>query len=130
MSFLKRETPHNHKDYAGLLLSYYTIPRNNRELQRPIRVINSLTIIPYQEIIGNYSTTFAVGRRYTIIPYQEIIGNYSVELLNINIRTIIPYQEIIGNYSMAGRSGLETIIIPYQEIIGNYSKQGCDRFQV
>ena len=35
MSFLKRETPHNHKDYAGLLLSYYTIPRNNRELQRP-----------------------------------------------------------------------------------------------
>ena len=33
MSFLKRETPHNHKDYAGLLLSYYTIPRNNRELQ-------------------------------------------------------------------------------------------------
>ena len=34
MSFLKRETPHNHKDYAGLLLSYYTIPRNNRELQQ------------------------------------------------------------------------------------------------
>ena len=34
MSFFKRETPHNHKDYAGLLLSYYTIPRNNRELQR------------------------------------------------------------------------------------------------
>ena len=33
MSFFKRETPHNHKDYAGLLLSYYTIPRNNRELQ-------------------------------------------------------------------------------------------------
>lgn len=39
MSFFKRETPHNHKDYAGLLLSYYTIPRNNRELQHiePIR---------------------------------------------------------------------------------------------
>ena len=34
MSFFKRETPHNHKDYAGLLLSYYTIPRNNRELQQ------------------------------------------------------------------------------------------------
>ena len=40
MSFLKRETPHNHKDYAGLLLSYYTIPRNNRELQlSPLRII-------------------------------------------------------------------------------------------
>ena len=33
MSFLKRETPHNPYGYAGLLLSYYTIPRNNRELQ-------------------------------------------------------------------------------------------------
>lgn len=36
MSFLKRETPHNHKDYAGLLLSYYTIPRNNGELQHAV----------------------------------------------------------------------------------------------
>ena len=33
MSFFKRETPHNPYGYAGLLLSYYTIPRNNRELQ-------------------------------------------------------------------------------------------------
>ena len=39
MSFFKRETPHNHKDYAGLLLSYYTIPRNNRELQRYIYAV-------------------------------------------------------------------------------------------
>lgn len=35
MSFFKRETPHNPYGYAGLLLSYYTIPRNNRELQQP-----------------------------------------------------------------------------------------------
>lgn len=34
MSFFKRETPHNPYGYAGLLLSYYTIPRNNRELQQ------------------------------------------------------------------------------------------------
>ena len=39
MSFFKRETPHNHKDYAGLLLSYYTIPRNNRELQRAYAIM-------------------------------------------------------------------------------------------
>ena len=39
MSFFKRETPHNHKDYAGLLLSYYTIPRNNRELQPFIALV-------------------------------------------------------------------------------------------
>ena len=42
MSFLKRETPHNHKDYAGLLLSYYTIPRNNRELQPDVRYLLSV----------------------------------------------------------------------------------------
>ena len=55
MSFFKRETPHNHKDYAGLLLSYYTIPRNNRELQQKIKKKGAVLIIPYQEIIGNYS---------------------------------------------------------------------------
>ena len=55
MSFFKRETPHNHKDYAGLLLSYYTIPRNNRELQPYSLPSMPIRIIPYQEIIGNYS---------------------------------------------------------------------------
>ena len=43
MSFFKRETPHNHKDYAGLLLSYYTIPRNNRELQPFARKLENAT---------------------------------------------------------------------------------------
>ena len=39
-----------------------------------------LHIIPYQEIIGNYSTS-KNGREFlTIIPYQEIIGNYSIGL--------------------------------------------------
>lgn len=47
MSFFKRETPHNHKDYAGLLLSYYTIPRNNRELQpTPITILPISAIKP------------------------------------------------------------------------------------
>mgnify|MGYP007030295954 FL=1 len=39
-----------------------------------------------------------------IIPYQEIIGNYSIVLDVIAFPTIIPYQEIIGNYSVAQRS--------------------------
>ena len=34
-------------------------------------------IIPYQEIIGNYSRTGNNREREVIIPYQEIIGNYS-----------------------------------------------------
>ena len=35
----------------------------------------------------------------SIIPYQEIIGNYSGEMFNPEPCDIIPYQEIIGNYS-------------------------------
>ena len=77
MSFFKRETPHNHKDYAGLLLSYYTIPRNNRELQLKLM----------KEYTGKYYTiprnnrelqlSFYEKKALYIIPYQEIIGNYS-----------------------------------------------------
>ena len=37
----------------------------------------SLIIIPYQEIIGNYSMLAIVNASEAIIPYQEIIGNYS-----------------------------------------------------
>ena len=82
MSFLKRETPHNHKDYAGLLLSYYTIPRNNRELQLQTHGHIQLLIIPYQEIIGNYSVLSGELVGAGIIPYQEIIGNYSVSCVH------------------------------------------------
>ena len=35
------------------------------------------SIIPYQEIIGNYSNTKKSTVQEIIIPYQEIIGNYS-----------------------------------------------------
>ena len=56
-----------------------------------------------------------------IIPYQEIIGNYSEKRCLFCGHTIIPYQEIIGNYSDSGHDWIEDVIIPYQEIIGNYS---------
>ena len=77
----------------------YTIPRNNRELQRCTEVIAPFIIIPYQEIIGNYSVFLSASLSGFIIPYQEIIGNYSIVLDVIAFPTIIPYQEIIGNYS-------------------------------
>lgn len=47
MSFLKRETPHNPYGYAGLLLS----------------------IIPYQEIIGNYNNLIRQCAFNAIISY-------------------------------------------------------------
>lgn len=53
-----------------------------------------------------------------IIPYQEIIGNYSL-LLDISTRCqIIPYQEITGNYSCQGWYGiLEVLSIPQNKKI-------------
>ena len=58
-----------------------------------------MLIIPYQEIIGNYSAQWTVESRKSIIPYQEIIGNYNHFLRILDLKFIIPYQEIIGNYS-------------------------------
>ena len=67
-------------------------------------------IIPYQEIIGNYSGYFIILVMYQIIPYQEIIGNYSITYLLLSLSFIIPYQEIIGNYSNAS-SGVQDAIL-------------------
>ena len=78
----------------------YTIPRNNRELQLNVALSGSIGIIPYQEIIGNYSLSDRANVHWLIIPYQEIIGNYSSYLTLLFRDVIIPYQEIIGNYSV------------------------------
>ena len=33
-------------------------------------------IIPYQELLGNYDSNYAVTAWRVIIPYQELLGNY------------------------------------------------------
>ena len=99
MSFFKRETPHNHKDYAGLLLSYYTIPRNNRELQQKqwsYKHAQNYTIPRNNRELQLNPPIVQRGKNYTIPrnnrelqrEYRKSIG-----------KSIIPYQEIIGNYS-------------------------------
>ena len=53
-----------------------------------------------------------------IIPYQEIIGNYSSLACPRHAQMIIPYQEIIGNYSCQGWYGiLESLSIPQNKKI-------------
>ena len=53
-----------------------------------------------------------------IIPYQEIIGNYSPMQPHDISQAIIPYQEIIGNYSCQGWNGiLESLSIPQNKKI-------------
>ena len=38
--------------------------------------LHNYTIIPYQELLGNYDRLPAYDRRQAIIPYQELLGNY------------------------------------------------------
>ena len=81
MSFFKRETPHNHKDYAGLLLSYYTIPRNNRELQRHplLKIGQAYYTIPRNNRELQHSYKFFIGKHYYTIPRN----NRELQLLHL-----------------------------------------------
>ena len=50
------------------------------------------TIIPYQELLGNYDQGQQQQRRPLIIPYQELLGNYDFQIIDNALRCIIPYQ--------------------------------------
>ena len=38
------------------------------------------SIIPYQELLGNYNTSPNTDTNVNIIPYQELLGNYNFGL--------------------------------------------------
>ena len=80
-------------------MSDYTIPSDNRELQRPTRTKAVRSIIPYQVITGNYNQSVPPEHSGDIIPYQVITGNYNHVLFYIGLHSIIPYQVITGNYN-------------------------------
>ena len=80
-------------------MSDYTIPSDNRELQRPTRTKAVRSIIPYQVITGNYNQSVPPEHSGDIIPYQVITGNYNHVLFYIGLNSIIPYQVITGNYN-------------------------------
>ena len=56
-----------------------------------MRFLHSL-IIPYQELLGNYDSTYAMLWRRLIIPYQELLGNYDFQIIDNALRCIISYQ--------------------------------------
>ena len=56
---------------------YYNIPRKIRELQSIPMPKANLTIITYQEKLGNYNDKFLQGFIPHIITYQEKLGNYN-----------------------------------------------------
>ena len=45
---------------------YYTIPSDNRELQHSENDMESILIIPYQVITGNYNGTSSENRDYVL----------------------------------------------------------------
>ena len=60
------------------------------------------SIIPYQELLGNYNEYHYRNCAAAIIPYQELLGNYNAAAANQNEISIIPYQELLGNYNILG----------------------------
>ena len=50
------------------------------------------TIIPYQELLGNYDNCPFTSFLVDIIPYQELLGNYDFQIIDNALRCIIPYQ--------------------------------------
>ena len=79
------------------------------------------SIIPYQELLGNYNTLTSMCWITQIIPYQELLGNYNAAANTVPKAAIIPYQELLGNYNDLPQNLQFGIIIPYQELLGNYN---------
>ena len=79
------------------------------------------SIIPYQELLGNYNYLSGWPLCVPIIPYQELLGNYNNTWTSYQIQNIIPYQELLGNYNWKWCCCTERFIIPYQELLGNYN---------
>ena len=78
-------------------------------------------IIPYQELLGNYNDAETRRQRDKIIPYQELLGNYNLDDKVFKAQHIIPYQELLGNYNYQFQDDISPDIIPYQELLGNYN---------
>ena len=85
------------------------------------------SIIPYQELLGNYNAHGQGTCWQGIIPYQELLGNYNSIPALVNWRRIIPYQELLGNYNTTNWRRFAAPIIPYQELLGNYNRNAAMR---
>ena len=79
------------------------------------------SIIPYQELLGNYNLKDIKPKNVLIIPYQELLGNYNSNPGGSLVPDIIPYQELLGNYNRCDVAVADQLIIPYQELLGNYN---------
>ena len=61
---------------SGVVGSVVTLARTRGFSSPHTNIIILDEIIPYQELLGNYDATAALGFKLSIIPYQELLGNY------------------------------------------------------
>ena len=46
------------------------------------------------------TSSFTLPALISIIPYQELLGNYDQNRKKSGLLHIIPYQELLGNYDL------------------------------
>ena len=79
------------------------------------------SVLPYQELLGNYNEFPHTCRLALVLPYQELLGNYNRSRRNRSRHTVLPYQELLGNYNTALLQSAHLVVLPYQELLGNYN---------
>ena len=57
------------------------------------------SVLPYQELLGNYNTGLALQTKSAVLPYQELLGNYNIGKSFVVRIPVLPYQELLGNYN-------------------------------
>ena len=106
-------------DFSGSLL--YHTKNYQGTTTHGAELLHTLSIIPYQELPGNYNRHRQLHGGHHIIPYQELPGNYNFSSQHPSKSFIIPYQELPGNYNKRSHGWSGSWIIPYQELPGNYN---------
>ena len=59
-----------------------------------------LSVLPYQELLGNYNPMPMYSVPGLVLPYQELLGNYNFDDSNVQPKLVLPYQELLGNYNL------------------------------
>ena len=118
--FFLKQKAHRTAIRCAFCIAYYTIPRAIRELWLIRYKRKTWLDYTIPRAIRELWRVIVSRRTLTIIPYQELLGNYDLLAKEFPIKIIIPYQELLGNYDTAIAPGAKNNIIPYQELLGNY----------
>ena len=79
------------------------------------------SVLPYQELLGNYNLKQTHHNSNVVLPYQELLGNYNSSVATHGDVNVLPYQELLGNYNTGKSFAVKTLVLPYQELLGNYN---------